>query len=150
MMMDMICECWSTLSRICEMNIVVISVSTLYIYSSIHCHTVGQQWDKLGQTGSSLQYSWWVVVSVRLRCWLAANQWLTNTCASRALQFEVFLVASRSDLQFSLIFTYSYWSELVENCIIIRQFCWTTRWEEFHYDPVNRTGVMAILVRAKG
>ena len=33
------------------MNIVVISVSTLYIYSSIHCRTVGQQWDKLGQTG---------------------------------------------------------------------------------------------------
>ena len=33
------------------MNIIVISVSTLYIYSSTHCHAVVDQWAKLGQTG---------------------------------------------------------------------------------------------------
>ena len=69
--------------------------------------------------------------------------------ASRALKFQVFQVASRSDLRVSFIFTYSHWSKLVESCVIICQFCWTTRWEKFYHDPVNRTGVRAILVGAK-
>ena len=69
------------------MNTIVISMSTLYIYSSIHGRTVVQQWAKLRQTGkqaapySTAGESWFL--SDCAVDWLPTGDWQTRVRAKR-------------------------------------------------------------------
>ena len=82
--------------------------------------------------------------SFQTLCWIATSRWLTNTRGSWVLKFKVLQVPSVKWLVVFLHLPLFSQVRAGQKLHHHRQFCWTVRWREFHYDLVNRLGVRAI------